>query len=68
MKVVKNYAEYSIDGKDMIILSKNYNGSPMFCHQYDIIIGPREVIERFTKELFAEHQLKKGWLPIIRFI
>jgi len=68
MKSIKNYVEYILDDKDIIMLSKYYNGRPMFYHKYDVLIGPKEVIERYQKELLAEHNLKTGWVPIVRYI
>lgn len=68
MKKIANYYEFEIDGKDVIVLSKNYNGSPLFYHQYDIIIGPKEIFDRFNAEIFPRCFLNKGWSPIVRYI
>ena len=68
MKVIKNYATYIVDDKTLIILSKNYKGSPMFYYTYDILIGPKNTIERYSKELFPEHLLKTGWMPTTRYL
>lgn len=68
MKHVTNYCELVIDGKDVIILSKNYNGQPLLYHLYDVIIGPKEIFQRFKNELFPKHNLDKGWLPLVRYI
>lgn len=68
MKNIHNYATYEIDGRTLIILSKNYNGSPMFYYEYDILIAPKEIVERYGNELFPPHLLKRGWNPIVRYI
>lgn len=67
-KVIQNYATYEIDGENIIILSKNYNGSPMFYHEYNLLLAPKETIERFKDELFPPHLLKKGWFPKVRYL
>ena len=68
MKNIQNYATYQIDGEIVIILSKNYNGSPMFYYMYDLLLAHKETIERFKDELFPPHLLKKGWIPKVRYL
>jgi hypothetical protein len=68
VRIIKNYYEYEIDGKDVIILSKNYNGRPSFYHKYDVLIGPKETIERFKDDLFPKINLDHGWIPKVVYI
>lgn len=68
MKEITNYCELVIDGKDVIILSKKYNGLPLFYHKYDVIIGPKEIFDRYGKELFPKHNLDSGWAPTVRYL
>ena len=68
MREVTNYCEFVIDGKNVIVLSKKYNGQPLLYHMYDVIIGPKETFERFSKELFPKHNLDRGWMPVVRYI
>ena len=68
LKRLSHFYELKIDNKDIIILTKSYNGSPIFFHFYDVLIGPKEIIERFSKELFPKQNLDKGWLPVVRYI
>ena len=53
----------------MIILSKEYNGSPLICYEYDILIGPKETIEQHIQSLMAVQMHKnKDWMPTVRYI
>lgn len=68
MKCIDSVAEYTIDGKNIIIVSDNYNGCPLIYHKYDVLIGSQNTIKRFFKELVPKHQIKSGWHPKFRFI
>jgi hypothetical protein len=52
-----------MDGKYIILLSERYNGSPLMCWKYDVLIGSKNVIERFEKELFLPKNLREDWNP-----
>jgi hypothetical protein len=64
---IKTYIELKIDNKNFVILSKNYSGSPIFYYNYDVLIGPKNTIEKYKHELFPQSTLKNNWYPIVRY-
>ena len=65
MKTIQNYANYKVNGKDILIVSDNYNGSPTFLYSYDILICSKKIISRYRKELIPH---TKGKKIIVRYI
>jgi hypothetical protein len=66
---MKNYKEVEkcitllLDGKHIIILGEQYEGSPIICWKYDILIGPKKIIAKYKKELFLSKHLNDDWNP-----
>jgi hypothetical protein len=63
MKETDKYFTLFLDGKYIIILGSRYEGSPIICWKYDILIGPRKIIDKYKKELFLSKNLEEGWNP-----
>lgn len=57
--------QYVVDGKHVLIIGPNYNGSPLIVYKYDILIIPTIIFKKFKKELLPEHQINSGWKPKI---
>jgi hypothetical protein len=68
MRKIQDIKMLNVDGKEIVIISGNYQGQPMMCYKYDILIGPEAVIKRYYKDLVPEHQVKQGWMPKIQYI
>lgn len=66
MKYIKEYAWYKVDGKDILIVGNGYNGSPIVMWKYDVLIGPKRVIDRYKEELiprrFKGHKVNIKYL------
>jgi hypothetical protein len=68
MKEIRGIGHYLVNGKQIVMVSDEFHGKTLICYQYDVLIGSRNIINKFRKELIPEHQLKKGWCPIIKYI
>ena len=68
MKEIHGVGQYTVNGKQILLVSDDYNGKSLICYQYDILIGSRQVINKFRNDLIPEHQLNKGWCPTIKYI
>lgn len=68
MRKIQEIKSFNVDGNEVIIISKNYQGKPMIFYKYDILIGNKETIDMYYNDLLPEHQLKDGWLPRIFYI
>lgn len=68
MRIIQEIKMFNVDGKEIVIISKNYHGHPKMCYKYDVLIGPEEVIKRFYNDLVPPHQVKQGWMPKIQYL
>lgn len=68
MRKISEIKMLSVDGKEIVIISRNYRGQPMMCYKYNILIGPEETITKYYNDLLPPHQLKQGWMPKIQYL
>jgi hypothetical protein len=68
MRKTQDVKMLNVDGKEIVIVSGRYRGQPMMYYEYDLLVGPEDVIKRYYKDLVPEHQTKKGWMPKIQYI
>lgn len=66
MKEIKEFGWYKLDGKDLLLVGDDYKGSPIICWKYDILIGSKEVIDKYKDALIPKHY--KNHQITIRYI
>lgn len=49
---IKSYASLQIDNRSVIILGDSYEGSPLIAYNPDILIVPKSVYKKYSKECF----------------
>ena len=68
MKEIKGLGYYTVNKKNIVIVSDEYRGNPMVMWEYDILICSKEILSRFKSDLIAEHLIRRGWKPIVKLI
>lgn len=58
MKVVKGLASYIVDGKEVMIVSSDWKGSPIIAHKPDILIIKSEALNKFSKNVLFLQEIK----------
>ena len=62
MKEVTQIAEYHLHDKDVLMVGDDYKGSPIIMWQYDVLIGSKDIINRYKNALiprtFKGHKIK----------
>jgi hypothetical protein len=62
-KKVDRIFTLTLNGKDIVVLGDYYDGSPLICWKYDILIGPKDIIAKYKKEIFFSKKPDDGWNP-----
>ena len=68
MKVIRGTGWYEMNGKHILLVSEEYNGSPSIMWTYDILICSEKLFNRYKDNLIASHLTEQGWYPNVRFI
>lgn len=68
MKIINNYASYKLNGKEVLIISDAYKGSPIMFYQYDILICSKEIIKKYRKQIFPKETSHKNKRTEVRYI
>lgn len=66
MKEINQLGWYHIHDKNVLMVGDNYRGSPMVCWKYDVLIGPKGIIDQYKEELIPRQY--KGHKIAIRYI
>lgn len=68
MKKITNYASYLINGKEVLMISNNYRGSPIMFYQHDILICSKELIKKYRNQIFPKQPHSNNKKTIVRYI
>ncbi len=68
MKTVHGTGWYDVDGKSVLLVSNEYNGNPLIMWKYDVLVCGKEVFNHYKDELIAQHLVKTGWYPDVKYI
>lgn len=66
MKEISQIGCYHLNNKDILMVGAQYRGIPTVCWKYDVLIGPREIINNYKDNLIP--RLYKGHKISIKYI
>jgi hypothetical protein len=66
MKEIDALGFYKIHDKEILMVGDKYRGSPLIAYKYDVLIGSKQIIDRYKAELIP--RVFKGHRIAIKYI
>lgn len=65
---VEDVRFYDNGDKNILLIGSRYRGSPMIMCKYDVLIGPKHIINQHKDRLIPSFFRKRGWQPKVIYL